>query len=79
MRKQPTPDTGLKGRAAVVTGAGSGMGRAIALELARRGARLAAVDVDAARLERLKNEVGADDLEQTGVRGGQGYRPCRLL
>jgi len=61
MRNQPTPDTGLKGRAAVVTGAGSGMGRVIALELARRGARLAAVDVDAARLERLKNEVGADD------------------
>jgi NAD(P)-dependent dehydrogenase (short-subunit alcohol dehydrogenase family) len=61
MRNQPTPDTGLRGRVAVVTGAGSGMGRVIALELARRGARLAAVDVDAARLERLKNEVGADD------------------
>ncbi len=38
MRKQPTPDTGLKGRAAVVTGAGSGMGRVIALELTRAAA-----------------------------------------
>jgi NAD(P)-dependent dehydrogenase (short-subunit alcohol dehydrogenase family) len=61
MRNEATSDAGLKGRVAVVTGAGSGMGRVIALELARRGVKLAAVDVDAARLERLKVEVGADD------------------
>src|ERR1700690_1972644 len=59
MRDQLTPDTGLKGRVAVVTGAGSGMGRVMALELARRGAKLAAVDVDAQRLERLGEEVGS--------------------
>jgi NAD(P)-dependent dehydrogenase (short-subunit alcohol dehydrogenase family) len=35
-------------RMAVVTGAGSGLGRAIALMLAARGARIAAVDLDAA-------------------------------
>jgi NAD(P)-dependent dehydrogenase (short-subunit alcohol dehydrogenase family) len=38
----------FEGRMAVVTGAGSGLGRAIALLLAARGARVAAVDLDAA-------------------------------
>jgi NAD(P)-dependent dehydrogenase (short-subunit alcohol dehydrogenase family) len=53
-------DAGLAGRVAVVTGAGSGMGRVMALELARRGAKLAAVDVDAQRLERLGEELGSN-------------------
>ncbi len=38
----------LSDRMAVVTGAGSGLGRAIALMLGSRGARVAAVDLDAA-------------------------------
>ncbi|HET6951964.1 MAG TPA: SDR family NAD(P)-dependent oxidoreductase [Acidimicrobiales bacterium] len=37
-------DFELKGALALVTGAGSGIGRAIALELARRGSRVLAVD-----------------------------------
>jgi NAD(P)-dependent dehydrogenase (short-subunit alcohol dehydrogenase family) len=40
----------LQGRVAIVTGAGSGIGRAIALALARRGCRLALADIDAAGL-----------------------------
>jgi NAD(P)-dependent dehydrogenase (short-subunit alcohol dehydrogenase family) len=38
--------TSINGKVAVITGAGSGIGRALAYELARRGARLAISDVD---------------------------------
>lgn len=41
----------VSGKVIVVTGAGSGMGRELALELLRRGARVAAVDLNAAALE----------------------------
>jgi len=40
----------VQGKVAVVTGAGSGIGRRLAFELARRGARLAVSDVDDAGL-----------------------------
>ncbi len=42
---------------AVVTGAGSGLGRALALELARRGARVLATDVELATAEKTAREV----------------------
>ena len=53
---------GFAGKVAAVTGAGSGIGQALATELARRGAILAISDVDAdglARTERQIRDIGA--------------------
>src|SRR5687767_13532111 len=47
------------GKKALVTGAGSGIGRAIALALARKGVRLFLLDIDAARLDGVRAEIEA--------------------
>ncbi len=44
------------GKTAIVTGAGSGIGRATALRLAREGAAVVAADISGARLEELAAE-----------------------
>lgn len=63
---------GFAGKVAVVTGAGSGIGQALALELGRAGAKLAISDIDldglAVTEERLKAigaPVKADRLDVT--------------
>ena len=48
----------LAGKTVVVTGAGSGIGRATALAFAHQGARIAACDVDQPRLDALASELG---------------------
>jgi 3-hydroxybutyrate dehydrogenase len=68
----PTPDTSkglsdrgpvdLTGKQAVVTGAGSGIGAAVATRLAAAGATVVAVDRAADAVERLATEIGARPL-----------------
>jgi len=48
----------MKDNIVVVTGAGSGIGRATSLAFAKEGARVAACDVDQARLDALATELG---------------------
>jgi meso-butanediol dehydrogenase/(S,S)-butanediol dehydrogenase/diacetyl reductase len=48
------------GRAALVTGAASGIGRAVTLRLAREGARVMAVDIDAAGLDATQSAADGD-------------------
>lgn len=50
----------LAGRKALVTGAGSGIGRAIARALARDGATVAVTDIDPAAAEEVAAEIGID-------------------
>ncbi|MEQ9497666.1 MAG: SDR family NAD(P)-dependent oxidoreductase [Deltaproteobacteria bacterium] len=49
----------LKDKIAVITGAGSGIGRATALRLAREGVHVHVVDIDAERAEQVATEVHA--------------------
>lgn len=58
----PFEDWRLDGRTAVVTGAGSGIGRAVAVLLAGAGARVMATDIDAGALRQT--------VEMLATRGG---------
>jgi NAD(P)-dependent dehydrogenase (short-subunit alcohol dehydrogenase family) len=62
----------LADRIAIVTGAGSGLGRAGALALAREGARVVVSDLDAARGEETVAAIRAEGHESRFVRADVG-------
>lgn len=53
------PDYGLSGKACLVTGGGSGIGRATAITLARSGGLVAVCDIVASRAEAVAAEIAA--------------------
>lgn len=57
----------VEGKVLIVTGAGSGIGREVALEAIRRGAAVAAVDVNAATLDETATLAGAGERLSTHV------------
>jgi 3-oxoacyl-[acyl-carrier protein] reductase len=57
----------LRGKAAIVTGAGSGIGRAIALGLAGEGASVAVSDIDGEKAAAVAAEIDADGGEAIGL------------
>lgn len=58
----------LQDKVAIITGAGSGIGRAIALLYLKEGANVVGADIDQARLDSLTQEAKADDrlITRTG-------------
>jgi len=60
-------DLELKGKAAIVTGASSGIGRATVIKLAQEGARVAAVARTASKLAELVGEIKAAGGEAVAI------------
>ncbi|PEQ14526.1 hypothetical protein B2G71_02810 [Novosphingobium sp. PC22D] len=52
--------TEIKGRTALVTGGGSGIGKGLALELARQGARVAVADINLAAAQKVAERIEAE-------------------
>jgi len=48
----------ISGHSAIVTGGGSGLGEAVARELAKQGAKVAVIDVNPANAQRVADEIG---------------------
>ena len=59
--------TEIAGKAAVVTGGGSGMGRGIALQLAKEGARVVVADIIEANAEKVAQEIRDRGGEAIGL------------
>jgi short-subunit dehydrogenase len=57
----------LNGKVLIVTGAGSGMGRELTLQLVQKGVKVAACDINAETLAETKSLVSSPDLVKTYV------------
>jgi NAD(P)-dependent dehydrogenase (short-subunit alcohol dehydrogenase family) len=62
-----TPLKTLEGKVAMVTGASSGIGRATAIELARRGAKVIASARRGAEIEAIVSQIKREGFEATAV------------
>ncbi|MDB5969972.1 MAG: 3-oxoacyl-[ACP] reductase [Hydrocarboniphaga sp.] len=63
MTAVPELSRSVQGLAVLVTGAGSGMGRATAVVFARQGARVAVTDIDGAAAQAVAREIAAEGGE----------------
>ena len=57
----------LRGKVAIVTGAGSGIGRAIARRYGQEGARVIVADLNQAGAEAVTEEIAGADGESVSV------------
>ena len=53
----------MKNRVAMITGASVGIGRAVALQMAEKGAKLVLLDMNKETLEKLEEELKAVNAE----------------
>ena len=79
----------IQGQAALVTGGGSGLGEATARELARLGAKVAILDVQLAKAQRVAEDIGGlalpcditdpASVQQALAQAAQAHGPARIL